>query len=45
VVFITLVLTFGTLFLGYQVGISLVVDSIMVMLFGLYLGWSRRLAR
>jgi hypothetical protein len=37
VVFIALVLTFGSQFLGHQVGISVAVDSIMVVLFGSYL--------
>ena len=37
VVFITLVLTFGAQYLGHQVGIAIAVDSVMVLLFIVYL--------
>jgi hypothetical protein len=37
IVFIALVLTFGSQYLGGQVGVSVAVDSIMVVLFVLYL--------
>ncbi len=37
VVFIALVLLFGQQFLQFQVGVSLVVDAIMVVLFAAYL--------
>jgi hypothetical protein len=36
-IFIALVLTFGTSFLHHQVGISIAVDSVMVVLFAGYL--------
>lgn len=42
VVFITLVLTSGRQFLGHQVGVSVVVDSVMVLLFAAYLAWGFR---
>jgi len=37
VVFIVLVLSLGQEFLGHQVGVSVVVDSVMVLLFAAYL--------
>ena len=37
VVFIILVLTYGRQFLGYQAGIAVVVDSLMVAIFAAYL--------
>jgi hypothetical protein len=37
VVFIALVLSLGQQFLQFQVGVSVVVDSVMVLLFGTYL--------
>ena len=42
VTFITLVLTSGRQYLGHQVGVSVVVDSIMVLLFAAYLAWGSR---
>jgi hypothetical protein len=36
-IFITLILTFGTQYLGHQAGVAIVVDSIMVLLFIAYL--------
>jgi putative Mn2+ efflux pump MntP len=41
-IFIGLVLTFGTSFLNHQVGISIAVDSVMVLLFASYLIAARR---
>ena len=41
-VFIGLVLSYGPQYLGRQVGISVAVDSLMVLLFGAYLLQSRR---
>jgi len=40
VIFITLVLTFGSQYLSHQVGTAVIVDSIMVILFILYLIFS-----
>jgi hypothetical protein len=40
--FIGLVLTHGRSYLGQQVGISIAVDSVMVLLFALYLVGARR---
>lgn len=37
VVFISLVLIYGRQFLGHQAGVAVVVDSVMVILFGIYL--------
>jgi hypothetical protein len=37
IIFIILVLTYGRQFLGYQAGIAVVVDSLMVVLFAAYL--------
>ena len=37
VTFITLILTFGTQYLGHQAGVAIVVDSIMVLLFIAYM--------
>lgn len=42
VVFIALVLAYGTQFLGHQVGIAVVVDSVMVLLFLGYIVGTRR---
>ena len=42
VMFISLVLVFGRQFLGFQVGTSVLVDSIMVVLFVVYLFETRR---
>lgn len=41
-IFIALVLTFGRQFLSHQVGISVAVDSVMVVLFALYLALGSR---
>jgi hypothetical protein len=43
-VFILLVLAFGRQFLGHQVGVAVAVDSVMVLLFALYLLATRRRA-
>jgi nucleoside recognition membrane protein YjiH len=43
--FIGLVLTYGPHLLGHQVGIAVVVDLMMVVLFALYLLGARRPAR
>lgn len=42
VCFITLVLSYGGQFLGYQAGVAVVSDSIMVLLFVTYLVQARR---
>jgi hypothetical protein len=41
VTFIALVLSYGQQFLQYQVGVSVVVDSVMVLLFAAYLATAR----
>jgi hypothetical protein len=41
VIFIILVLTYGRQFLGYQAGIAVVVDSLMVVVFAAYLASTR----
>ena len=42
IAFIVLVLTFGQSFLRFQVGTAVVIDSLMVVLFALYLGATAR---
>jgi hypothetical protein len=37
IIFITLILTFGTQYLGHQAGVAIAVDSVMVLLFIAYL--------
>ena len=41
-IFIGLVLTFGTQYLGYQVGVAIAIDAMMVALFICYLVGTRR---
>lgn len=40
--FIALILTFGTQFLGHQAGVAVAVDSVMVLVFFVYLGCAGR---